>query len=110
MFVSSEGQYDARKKTRPASRVAFRTAAPLPHKKYAPNDDKKRLSPPYQVTLLTRKEAADRLGDAGMKVIVDVQKPLTEEVMQELNSRVAIDKQEPAAVAKQYLQESGFIK
>jgi glycine betaine/choline ABC-type transport system substrate-binding protein len=43
-------------------------------------------------------------------VIEDVQKPLTEEVMQELNSRVAIDKQEPEKVAADYLRESGFTK
>src|SRR3954451_6477609 len=109
-FVSSEGQYDDLDKNQADFTRGFSPAGPLPLDKYATYDDKKKLSPPYQVTLLTRKEAADRLGEAGMKVIVDVQKPLTEEVMQELNSRVAIDKQEPEAVAKQYLQESGFIK
>jgi osmoprotectant transport system permease protein len=30
--------------------------------------------------------------------------------MQELNSRVDIDKQTPAAVAKEYLTESGYLK
>jgi glycine betaine/choline ABC-type transport system substrate-binding protein len=30
--------------------------------------------------------------------------------MQELNSRVDIDKQTPAAVAKAYLTESGYLK
>ena len=30
--------------------------------------------------------------------------------MQELNSRVDIDKQTPAEVAKDYLKESGYIK
>jgi glycine betaine/choline ABC-type transport system substrate-binding protein len=30
--------------------------------------------------------------------------------MQELNSRVAIDKQTPAAVAHEYLTESGYLK
>ena len=30
--------------------------------------------------------------------------------MQELNSRVSLDKQEPEAVAKAYLQEEGFIE
>jgi glycine betaine/choline ABC-type transport system substrate-binding protein len=31
-------------------------------------------------------------------------------VMQELNARVDIDKQEPAAVATQYLNEEGYIQ
>ena len=109
-FVSSEGQYDDLDKNQADFTMGFSTDGPLSLDKYATYDDDKKLFPPYQVTLLTRKEAADRLGPAGMKVIEDVQKPLTEEVMQELNSRVSIDKQEPAAVAKQYLQESGFIK
>jgi glycine betaine/choline ABC-type transport system substrate-binding protein len=30
--------------------------------------------------------------------------------MQELNARVDIDKEEPAAVATPYLQESGYIE
>jgi glycine betaine/choline ABC-type transport system substrate-binding protein len=30
--------------------------------------------------------------------------------MQELNSRVDLDKQKPAAVAQQYLKESGYIQ
>ena len=109
-FVSSEGQYDDLDKNQADFTMGFSTDGPLSLDKYATFDDDKKLFPPYQVTLLTRQEAADRLGEAGKKVIEDVQKPLTEEVMQELNSRVAIDKQEPEAVAKQYLQESGFIK
>jgi osmoprotectant transport system substrate-binding protein len=49
------------------------------------------------------------LGPDAEKVIAEVQKPLTNEVMQELNSRVVLDKKDPAEVAKEYLQESGFI-
>jgi glycine betaine/choline ABC-type transport system substrate-binding protein len=43
-------------------------------------------------------------------VIEQVQKPLTEKVMSELNSRVVLDKQEPEKVSQQYLKEAGFIK
>jgi osmoprotectant transport system substrate-binding protein len=49
------------------------------------------------------------LGPEGQKVIEDVQKPLTEKVMQELNARVDVDKQKPEEAAKQYLQSAGFI-
>ena len=59
---------------------------------------------------MTRNDAVSKLGQSGQNVIQQVQKPLTEEVMQELNSRVTIDKQEPEAVAKSYLKESGFTK
>jgi glycine betaine/choline ABC-type transport system substrate-binding protein len=109
-FVSSEGQYDDLDKNQADFTMGFSTDGPLSLDKYATYEDDKKLFPPYQVTLLTRQEAADRLGEPGKAVIEAVQKPLTEEVMRELNSRVAIDKQEPEAVAKQYLQEEGFIK
>jgi len=109
-FVSSEGQYDDLDKNQADFTMGFSTDGPLSLDKYATFEDDKKLFPPYQVSLLTRQDAADRLGEAGKKVVEDVQKPLTEEVMQELNSRVAIDKQEPEAVAKAYLKESGFIK
>jgi glycine betaine/choline ABC-type transport system substrate-binding protein len=108
-FVSSEGQYGDLDKNQADFTMGFSTDGPLSLDKYATYEDDKKLFPPYQVTLLTRNEAAERLGESGKAVIEAVQKPLTEEVMQELNSRVSIDKQEPEAVAKQYLQESGFI-
>lgn len=108
-FVSSEGQYSDLDKGEADFTMGFSTDGPLSLDKYATYEDDKKLFPPYQVTLLTRNEAAERLGPAGEKVIVDVQKPLTEEVMQELNSRVSIDKQEPEKVAQDYLRESGFI-
>jgi osmoprotectant transport system substrate-binding protein len=50
------------------------------------------------------------LGADGQKVIEDVQQPLTEKVMQELNARVDIDKKKPEEVAKSYLQQAGFTK
>jgi glycine betaine/choline ABC-type transport system substrate-binding protein len=50
------------------------------------------------------------LGPEGQKVIEQVQKPLTEKVMQELNARVDIDKKKPEEVAKSYLQQAGFTK
>jgi glycine betaine/choline ABC-type transport system substrate-binding protein len=109
-FVSSEGQYDDLDKGQADFTMGFSTDGPLSLDKYATYEDDKKLFPPYQVTLLTRNEAAELLGPAGKKVIEDVQKPLTEEVMQELNSRVSIDKQEPEKVAQDYLRESGFIK
>jgi glycine betaine/choline ABC-type transport system substrate-binding protein len=109
-FVSSEGQYTDLDKDQADFTMGFSTDGPLSLDKYATYEDDKNLFPPYQVTLLTRNEAAERLGESGKAVIEAVQEPLTEEVMQELNSRVSIDKQEPEAVAKEYLRESGFIK
>jgi glycine betaine/choline ABC-type transport system substrate-binding protein/ABC-type proline/glycine betaine transport system permease subunit len=72
--------------------------------------DDKQLFPPYNATLLVRKDVADKAGPNFAKVITLVQGGLTTEVMQELNSRVDLDKETPAAVAKEYLQESGYIR
>jgi glycine betaine/choline ABC-type transport system substrate-binding protein len=90
--------------------VIFTTDGPLVSGKYVKLDDDKKFFPPYNVTFNVRNEALKNLGSEGQKVIEDVQKPLTEKVMQELNARVDIDKQKPAAVAKSYLQQAGFTK
>jgi glycine betaine/choline ABC-type transport system substrate-binding protein len=38
-----------------------------------------------------------------------IQEQLTDENMQELNARVDLDRKDPAAVAKEYLTETGLI-
>ena len=43
------------------------------------------------------------------KVVEQVQKGLTDEVMQELNARVDLDKKTPEQVAGEYLKESGLV-
>ena len=108
-FVSSEGKFDDLDKGQADFTFGFGTDGELSLDKYATYQDDKQLFPPYYVTLLTRNEAVKTLGQSGQDVIQQVQKPLTEQVMQELNSRVTIDKQEPKKVAHDYLKESGFI-
>ncbi|HWC26809.1 MAG TPA: glycine betaine ABC transporter substrate-binding protein [Solirubrobacteraceae bacterium] len=87
----------------------FSTDGPLSTDKYVVLDDDKSLFPPYNITFSVRNDAARKLGSEGQKVITDVQKYMTEEIMQELNARVDIDKQEPAAVAEEYLRNFGFV-
>lgn len=72
--------------------------------------DDKHMFPPYNVTLVFRNAALSKLGADAQKTIELVQKGLTTQAMQELNSRVDIDKQTPAKVAKDYLTESGYLK
>src|SRR3954452_13468298 len=72
--------------------------------------DDQHLFPPYNVTLVFKKTALDKLGPDAQKTVALVQKGLTTDAMQELNSRVDIDKQTPAQVAKDYLTESGYLK
>jgi glycine betaine/choline ABC-type transport system substrate-binding protein len=72
-------------------------------------EDDKDLFPPYNVSVLVRQEAAEASGQGLQDVIARVQEGLTTEVMQELNSRVDLDKEDPADVAKQYLAEAGYV-
>jgi glycine betaine/choline ABC-type transport system substrate-binding protein len=62
------------------------------------------------VSLLVRDAALKAAGPDFQKVVQSVQEGLTTKVVQELNSRVDLDKQKPEAVAAQYLKESGYIK
>jgi osmoprotectant transport system substrate-binding protein len=90
--------------------IVFTTDGQLAQGKVSLIQDDKHLFPPYNVTLVFRKATLDKLGPDAQKTVALVQKGLTTEAMQELNSRVDIDKQTPAAVAKEYLKESGYIK
>lgn len=70
--------------------------------------DDKNLFPPYNVSFLVRQSVLDE--HPGMDQVVEkVQQGLTTQVMQELNSRVDLDKQKPADVARAYLRESGYV-
>ena len=107
-FLASESKYEVLDKGQADVAFVFTTDANLATDKYATLEDDKRLFPPYHITFMVRDEALERLGPDAQRVVEQVQTPLTEEVMRELNSRVDLDKQEPAKVAADYLKESGF--
>jgi glycine betaine/choline ABC-type transport system substrate-binding protein len=109
-FVADEGKYEPIDADRSDLGFVFSTDGELTTGQYAIVEDDKSLFPPYNISFGVRDEALKTLGPKGQEVIAAVQEPLTEAAMQELNSRVSIDKQEPQEVAKQYLQEEGFIK
>jgi glycine betaine/choline ABC-type transport system substrate-binding protein len=90
--------------------IVFTTDGQLAQGKEKLLEDDKHLFPPYNVTLVFKKSALDQLGPDARKVVALVQKGMTTEAMQELNSRVDIDKKTPAEVAKEYLKESGYTK
>jgi glycine betaine/choline ABC-type transport system substrate-binding protein len=73
-------------------------------------EDDKKLFPPYNVTLVVNGKAAARAGADLPKVVAQVQQDLSTKVMQELNSRVDLDKERPAAVAREYLQQFGYTE
>jgi glycine betaine/choline ABC-type transport system substrate-binding protein len=87
----------------------FTTDGALSSGKYVILDDDKSIFPPYNISFTVRDQAAKKLGPDGQKVITNVQKYMTEPIMQELNARVDIDKQEAAKVAADYLKNFGFV-
>ena len=66
-------------------------------------DDDKSIFPPYNISFGVRDSAAEQLGPEGQQVVEAVQKYMTEDVLQELNARVDVDKEKPEAVAGDYL-------
>jgi osmoprotectant transport system substrate-binding protein len=72
-------------------------------------DDDKGMFPPYNSTLVVRNDVVDKAGADLQKTVEMVNKGLTDEVMQELNARVDLDKETPEDVAGQYLKESGLV-
>jgi glycine betaine/choline ABC-type transport system substrate-binding protein len=109
-FVASEQKYQVLDSGDADVVFGFTTDGDLAGGKYVTLDDDKHFFPPYNITFAIRNEALKNIGPEGQKVIEEVQKPLTEKVMQELNARVDIDKKKPAEAAKSYLQQAGFIK
>ena len=108
-FVTSEQKYQVLDSGDADVAFIFTTDGDLASGKYVILDDDKKFFPPYNITFAIRDEALKTIGPEGQKVIEDVQKPLTEKVMQELNARVDVDKQKPEEVAKAYLESAGFV-
>ena len=108
-FVTSEQKYQVLDSGDADVAFIFTTDGDLASGKYVVLDDDKKFFPPYNVTFNVRNEVMETIGPDGQKVIEDVQKPLTEKVMQELNARVDVDKQKPEEVAKAYLESAGFL-
>ncbi len=71
-------------------------------------EDDKGMFPPYNSTLVVRNDVIEKAGPDFAKTVDMVSKGLTDEVMQELNARVDLDKSTPEEVAGQYLEESGL--
>jgi glycine betaine/choline ABC-type transport system substrate-binding protein len=108
-FVANQEPYQVLDTGAADVAFVFSTDGQLATDKYQVLDDDKHLFPPYNITFMVRNDVLKKLGPDAQKVVEQVQKPLTEEVMQELNQRVVLDKQKPDDVAKDYLQEAGFL-
>ena len=73
-------------------------------------EDDKTLFPPYNVSLVVNEKAAQGAGPDLPKIVAQIQQDLSTKVMQELNSRVDLDKEKPAEVARAYLQQFGYTE
>jgi glycine betaine/choline ABC-type transport system substrate-binding protein len=91
--------------------IVFTSDAQLANSnKYTVLEDDKGLIPAGNVIFIASKKVADEAGPDFGATIEKVQGNLTLPVIQELNSRVDIDKEEPSKVAHDYLQQSGYIE
>ena len=72
-------------------------------------EDDKGMFPPYNSTLVVRDDVLEKAGPDLDATVALATKGLTDEVMQELNARVDLDKETPEAVAGQYLEETGLV-
>jgi osmoprotectant transport system substrate-binding protein len=72
--------------------------------------DDKGMLPPYNSTLVVRAPLAAKAG-AGLRTTIEMlQRPLTDDAMQELDARVDLDHKTPAEVAREYLRETGLVR
>jgi osmoprotectant transport system substrate-binding protein len=84
----------------------FTTDGALQSGKYTVLEDPKNIFGFQNVGVVADKKVADQ---AFTDVVNAVSAKLTTEAMQQMNAAVDIDKQDPAAVAKQYLQANGLL-
>jgi osmoprotectant transport system substrate-binding protein len=72
-------------------------------------DDKHVLTPGYPM-FVTSQDVVKEAGPDLEKTITEVQQNLDLKTIRELNARVDIDKQQPSAVAHEYLKASGYVQ
>jgi osmoprotectant transport system substrate-binding protein len=89
--------------------VVFTTDPQIQRESEVLLQDDRSMFPPYNSSLVMRRGAAKKAGPALEATLKLIQARLTDENMQELNARVDLDGQEPAAVAEAYLVENGLL-
>jgi osmoprotectant transport system substrate-binding protein len=88
--------------------IVFTTDPQIQREQEVLLEDDKGMFPPYNSTLVLKKETADAAGENLTKTVELIQEQLTDENMQELNARVDLDKKDPFQVAEEYLTETGL--
>jgi osmoprotectant transport system substrate-binding protein len=100
--VLSKGQADVS--------IVFTTDPQIKREGFVLLEDDKGMFPPYNSTLVVRDDVIKEAGPDLEKVVTQVNEGLTDEVMQELNARIDLDKKTPEQVAGEYLSESGLVQ
>ncbi len=91
--------------------ILFTTDAQLSvSDQYTILEDDQGVLPAGNVLFVATQEAADEAGPDFGETVENVQENLSLEVVQELNARVDIDREEPADVARAYLEEFGYVQ
>jgi glycine betaine/choline ABC-type transport system substrate-binding protein len=91
--------------------ILFTTDAQLAtSEEYTLLEDDQGVLPAGNILFVATEEIVEEAGPDFGETVEKVQEGLTLEVMQELNSRVDVDREEPSDVAAAYLQESGYIE
>jgi osmoprotectant transport system substrate-binding protein len=73
-------------------------------------EDDKHVFPAGNVIFVSKQSTVEKAGPDYEKTILQVQEGLTLPVMQELDARVELEKETPAAAAKAYLESAGYVK
>jgi osmoprotectant transport system substrate-binding protein len=89
--------------------IVFTTDPQIQREQEVLLEDDQGMFPPYNSTLVLKKETADAAGESLTQTVELLQEQLTDENMQELNARVDLDKKDPSVVAQEYLTETGLI-
>jgi osmoprotectant transport system substrate-binding protein len=108
--VAIDLRHEVLKKGQADVSIVFTTDPQVKRENEVLLEDDMGMFPPYNSTFVVRDDVVAKAGADLPRVIELVQKGLTADVMQELNARVDLDKKTPAAVAGEYLRESGLIK
>ena len=89
--------------------IVYETDAQIRRENVVLLQDDRGMFPPYNSTFVMRADVARAAGPELERVIAQVQRGLTDEVMQELNARVDIDGENPRDAARSYLRQSGLV-
>ncbi|MDN5347749.1 MAG: osmoprotectant transport system substrate-binding protein [Clostridia bacterium] len=88
--------------------VAYSTDGRIPAYDLVILEDDRKFFPPYDAVLFMKEEVLQQNPEVE-KIIAPLIGSFTEETIAKLNSRVDVEKKEPAEVAREYLKEKGLL-